>query len=350
MSQNTRRMDELSYFNAIACLLVIFIHVVSYGITNAEPRSLQAALLYFPWRLSAFVVPAFLFSSAVKLSFKFSEHLSPQDYGRYLRGRFETLCIPYAVWNAVYYIVFIRIGYVSGSLPDFVTQLLLGTLSSPFYYIVIAMQFFLLQPLWFFLLKHIKWYVSIPAALLITFVSNHLNSLLSLWDTSFRFTDRIFPTYLIFWVLGLYVGQNYETVTKSIGNAGRSMIPAAAFVLLFAIVPYLQYSRGIFLFDMEYFKVIVDGLSILILLWLCLKLKDSAEWIRTLLSAISSASFSVYLSHCLFLTLATHIMFTHGHSRLAPLLIVRFLVCYSLPFATYAALKRLKAFRARRIS
>ena len=47
---------------------MILIHVLSVGIVAADPASWQAAAIYFPWRFAAFVVPAFLYTAAVKLA------------------------------------------------------------------------------------------------------------------------------------------------------------------------------------------------------------------------------------------------------------------------------------------
>ena len=336
MSQTSKKIEELSYFNAIACLLVVFIHVVSYGITNAAPDSLQAAALYFPWRLSAFVVPAFLFSSALKMSLKFDVPCTLSRYGKYIAGRFKAIYLPYAVWDVIYYVAFILIGYASFSPLNFVRTLFWGSLSSPFYYIVIAMQFYLLQPLWSTMVRCFHWYTAIPISLLVSFTFSKLNAILALWGAEFAYVDRLFPTYLVFWVLGIYVGRNYEHFRDVIAESGMGIAVAALFVAAFAFVPYLQYSRGIWLFDMTYFKFFTDILSIMILLWICLKLRSAVAAVRKTLSFISSASFSVYLSHCLFLTLATHYMQINGIYKISAILIVRFLVCYSAPFAVFA--------------
>ena len=67
MAASTKKR-ELNDMNAIACLLVILIHVLSLGISSVTPTSWQAAVIYFPWRLAAFVVPMFLYTGAVKMA------------------------------------------------------------------------------------------------------------------------------------------------------------------------------------------------------------------------------------------------------------------------------------------
>lgn len=343
MQRKTRRAEELSYFNAIACLMVIFIHVASYGIVNAAPDSLQAAMIYFPWQFALCVVPAFLFSSAVKMGFQYKEQYPLREYAGYMVGRARNIFLPYTGWNLIYYVIFVLMGYYTVSAFGFLKMLFLGTMSAPFYYIVIAMQFYLLKPLWLWVVKNLRWYAAIPAAALVTYFSMYLNVFLGLWGTSFPYTDRIFTTYLVFWIVGLYAGRNWEQVTESVAGAGKSVATAAIFVLLTKVIPYLHHSRGIWLVDTTYHKVITDLLSIFILLWMCLKLRGAGESLKKVLSFISSASFFVYLSHCLFLSITEYLLPRMGVTKISVVLVIRALVCYGIPFALYAVIARVRA-------
>ena len=76
---------ELNYFNAFACLGVILIHVLSIGITGLTKGSVQLSLIFVPWKLAAYVVPAFLFSGAVKMAFSFERE---ENYFKYIFKRF----------------------------------------------------------------------------------------------------------------------------------------------------------------------------------------------------------------------------------------------------------------------
>ena len=104
MGAHRRYAEELAYVNAVSCLLVILIHVLSLGISMAEPTSWQLAVIYFPWRLSAFVVPAFLFSGGVKMSLAFGDRFDGREYLRYLWGRVKKIYLPYLVWNIIYFV------------------------------------------------------------------------------------------------------------------------------------------------------------------------------------------------------------------------------------------------------
>lgn len=342
MQKKSRRAEELSYLNAIACLMVIFIHVASYGIVNATPDSWQAAVIYFPWRLAACVVPTFLFSSAVKMAFQYEEHYTFRSYTGYMLGRVRNIYLPYALWCLVYYAVYLLLGYYAFSPVHFLKMHFAGTMSAPFYYIVIAMQFYLLKPLWLWVMKNLRWYTAIPISVLVTFLSMYLNSFLGIWGVSFPYTDRIFTTYLVFWIAGLYAGRHWDKLTESIAGAGKNVAVSVGAVLLVTLIPYFQHAKGVWLVDTSYYKVFTDLLSIFILLWISLKLRTAAAPMKKFLSFVSAASFSVYLSHCLFLTVAEHFMALAGLTKLSVVLVIRFLVCYGIPFPLYVLLNRLR--------
>ena len=342
MHKKPRRAEELSYLNAIACLMVVFIHVASYGIVHAAPDSVQAALIYFPWRLAACVVPVFLFSSAVKMAFQYEEHYTLREYAGYVAARVKSIYLPYAGWNLIYYAVFVLLGYYSVSVLGFAKMLVAGTMSAPFYYIVLAMQFYLLKPLWFRVIRDLRWYIALPTAAIVTYFSLYLNAFLGLWGVSFPYTDRIFTSYLVFWIAGLYAGRHWERLTESLAGAGKSVAAGAGIILLTAVIPYLQHAKGIWLVDTTYHKVLMDLLSILVLLWVSLKLRGAGEKVKKCLMFLSSASFFVYLSHCLFLTLTEHFLPLAGVTKISTVLLIRALVCYGVPFSLYALIARLR--------
>jgi len=64
---------ELSFLNILFCALVILIHVLSEPITHLEKESLAYAVVFFPWRLSAFVVQGFVFLAGVKMALGFAK-------------------------------------------------------------------------------------------------------------------------------------------------------------------------------------------------------------------------------------------------------------------------------------
>lgn len=335
------RKRELDHMNAIACLLVILIHVLSIGISSAEHDSWQAAILYFPWRLSAFVVPMFLYTGAIKLAGQFGHRqVGWKEYVHYLLQRLKKIYLPYVLWVILYYAAFYCIGYVRGEWKEFFSYLLAGNLASPFYYIVIVMQFYALMPLWVWMLRRVPAWLGLCAALLVTMCMHQFPQLLERLEIGFPYTDRLFAVYLIFWVLGLYVGQEYERMEANLRQRGGLLLGAVLLVLC-AGLSYLGYARGIWIFDLNDVKLAADLMSILLLHALCLQRGEQPGWPRHTLDRIYESSFFVYLSHCLFLTLFTSCLQMHGITRLFPLLAARAVVCYTVPFGLYWLYRKL---------
>ena len=147
------RLPVLDDFNALCCLLVIMIHVMSLGITDADPTSWQGAVVFVPWLLSRCAVPGFLFSGGMKMGLELArDTLSP--YGPYILRRAKKVYFPYLFWTLFYYLCFLPIGYVRGSLAELGNYLWFGSLSAQFYYVLVVMQLYLLRPLWRQLVRH----------------------------------------------------------------------------------------------------------------------------------------------------------------------------------------------------
>lgn len=335
LKNKTAHLEELTYFNAICCLLVILIHVLSLGISTITRSSWQGAFLYLPWRMAAFTVPAFLFSGAAKVGAQLRTPERIPPYGRYISSRFQKIYLPFLLCNVVYYLVFMYINYVAGTFPDFFQYLITGTLSSPFYYVLIAMQFYLLFPLWRAMIAKIPFHCAFPSAVLITFFSTKSAPLFGALGVNFPYTDRIFTSYLAFWVLGLYVGFHYDSIRRHLTLRSSHLLLMAIPYVLYLLMSFLQYA-GIFSpLDLDYCKLFTDCISIYVLLCLCRLLTCAPRGIRNLLDYIHSASFFVYLYHCLFLTVGTVFFQRLGIYRLSLLLLLRAAVCYTAPFILY---------------
>jgi len=340
--KKTSYLEELNYLNAICCLLVILLHVLSIGITNADPGSFKMLFIYMPWRIAAFAVPAFIFSSAVKVSYNL-EQTGRENYFSYIWKRIKKIYIPYVIWCLVYYSVFYKINYVRGDIGELLTYLLDGTLSAQFYYIIVIMQFYLLRPLWSFALRKVPWYISVSCAALLNVIMIQAPGFLSALNINFAYTDRIFPSYILFWVIGLYVGKYYVSFRESLIKNRRSLVFAALVILFLVTMQYLQFYSGKYFFDFSYVKLFMDCVSIILLFALCLCLNKAPQVFKKLLGRIHKASFSVYLSHCLFLVLITSYLQNHGVESLKILIVLRFAVCFTAPFALYELLKLIKS-------
>lgn len=344
------RYPELDIFNAAACLLVILIHVLSVGISGLDRDSWQYAAVFFPWKLAAFVVPAFLFSGAVKLGMQLGGRIDAEQpftagfYGSYMLRRVTKIYIPYLVWVLIYFAVYAVCGLVEVSAASFFSSVLLGTVSAQFYYIVTVMQFWLLMPLWYFSLRRVPGVIGIPCALAVTMLMQRLPILLEnrglfpALTPAFAYSDRFFASYMVFWAAGLYAGRYYDALIGTLRRHRAAVYSSSLFVAGFSLLVYCQGRFQSWVYDANALKLVSDMLSILILLTLADHIRGSQMTrLRGLLSFIGEASFSVYLSHCLFLTVGTALLQSAGVTKIAPLILLRALICCTLPFALYAA-------------
>ena len=342
--RNFIRRTELDYINAIACLLVILIHVLSYGIGGTDdPQFLQAAVIYFPWRLAGFVVPVFLFTGAVKMALFFENAaITAGVYVRYIWERIRHIFLPYVVWVVIYYLCFYAIGYVQGTPYELIAGIFLGNLSGQFYYIVIVMQFYLLMPLWMRMIRKIPFFAAFFISLFVTMTALRTSNILSWAGIVFGYSDRLFLPYTVFWVLGMYAGADYNRISERMKRlgAGTGLILCLC-VLTGALLSYINYSRRISLLDLECLKLVTDIMSIILIWAFCLRIRGRAAHAENILTKIAGASYQVYLSHCLFLTMGTAIMegYLFGTKEI---LLMRLAAGYTVPFVLYDVLEKIK--------
>ena len=337
-----KRKPELDYMNAIACLLVILIHVLSVGIVEAEPDSWQAAVIYFPWRFAAFVVPMFLYTAAVKLARQYGgADLSLRLYLRYVLRRLQKIYVPYVLWVLVYYAYYIHRGYVAGNLRELLSYIRIGNLSSPFYFVIIIMQFYLTMPLWVWMLRHVPAWVGIGVGLFVTLCMFQAAAFASHFGVTVQYTDRCFLTYSVFWIAGLYVGKYYDRFVPALRERWTWLLSGAA-VAAYCVFFYLQYANGITLSGTSGIKTAADLLSILLLHAIGLRLTERPGPVNKVLDSVYRYSFSVYLCHCLFLTALEAHLPRLGITRLSAVLSIRALVCYTLPFLLCWGLGKLR--------
>ena len=103
-------------------------------------------------------------------------------------------------------------------------------------------------------------------------------------------------------------------------------------VLAYCILFYLQYANGITLSGTFGIKIAADLLSILLLHAAGLRLAEKGGAAAVLLGKVYRYSFPVYLCHSLFLTALEAHLPRLGITRLSAVLLIRALVCYTLPF------------------
>lgn len=221
MSQGTRK-KELSLLNLLFCILVVLIHCLSQPVSVLDRSSWQYALVLCVQRLAFVSVPGFFFLSGLKLTLFADRHRS---LIKYWLGRVRTILLPYILAVAIYYLYFWTHHYFPFSLADFWGYLVRGDLSSHFYFVVTLVQFMVLTPVFLWLARRFDPAVLLPFALGLTWLSSlYLQDILTsaVPGVTFPYGDRVFLSYLIYYLAGCCAGQSYFQVPGSAGTQRAS--------------------------------------------------------------------------------------------------------------------------------
>lgn len=348
----SRRLEELSILNVLFCLLVVLIHVLSQTVISLERTSWQYALVLIVHRLSFVSVPGFFFLSGLKLTLPRSR---PQPLVRYYLGRTKTLLLPYLLAAAVYYLYFVAIGWYAFSPVQFLQETALGTLSAPFYFLVALVQFILLAPLFRWLARRFHPVLLLPLALGITWLSAlYFNSILQLFvpGAAFSYSDRVFTTYLVYYLAGCCAGTRYPAFLALLEDS-RSLLNAAAlfFGAADAAVSVLLFSgrRAAPFLELVHTLYILSAIPALFA-W-ALRHKSLLQGVPgRLLGPVDRASYLIYLYHCLVITEFNRRAPQLVGTRASALLLLRIVVVYPVTIAGCILWQRLRAAVKRQFS
>ena len=292
-----KRKTELMVFNTALCLTVVLIHLLSQPISRLTPDTLLFTPYNTVWRLSTFVVQAFIFVSAVKTFLNGKR----ESYGKFIVKRLKTILLPYLIAVLLYYLYFVYImEYFPFSVKDYLVYALRGDLAAHFYFIVIIMQFYLLYPLWRLILDKVS---AVPALA----VSAVVMAVLGLYSPfildrlfngyAFPYTDRVFTSYLLYWVGGMYVGKHYDRFIEAVKN--KTLILTCIFVIAAAadVKLMLMSKQGLTApLHLDMLHCVYCIAAMLLLMNLSCKL---CTVMRGPLKTIDSSSYYIYLYHVL---------------------------------------------------
>ncbi len=285
-----KRYLELDRQNVLFCLIVVFIHAYGTLAAKLEPSGYWYIMSAAVLKNCAFVVQGFMFLSAAKYVAIYKDR--KLHYGKFLLGRIKKVIIPYVLCACVYYGVFVYAGILDRfSISELLGYILRGDLSAQFYFVIAIAQFYVLMPFWVFLSKRVSGWLIIATGLVVY----------ALWiKFAFGYTsfyDRIFLSYLPFWMLGTAAGKSCDSFRKVIsGNVGKFGI---LYVILFCLNGFLAQVYSINPYILEALHTIYSFGAIL--LFYGAFVNDSTG-LNLLTSGVNRLSYEIYLWHCLALT------------------------------------------------
>lgn len=311
-----KKLDEISIFKAMAAIMVIIIHVTATPAVTLTGGIYYDVVLFLN-RFAKPSVPMFIFASGLTLYYSYRNKTF--EYGSFIKKRLKTIVVPYLIWCCIYYAYFVITGTYTFSASFLLKNILTGKMIYHLYFIVIIVQFY-------FLFGIVRYTVSRFNTHIVLGISFALN-FLYIKFVHFEYSDRAFPTYLAFFMLGCLFAANLE----------RAKTMVCRYKLLITVIFMLSGTYFSYQFyQTQTLGVSIDGFILTatfivfslagILLWYYISLlidyktgpegADSENsrksalriFIRRGIFKISEASFYIYLSHPLALCIAGAIM------------------------------------------
>ncbi len=286
--------------NVVLCLAVVYIHVVAITLGQIYKAGAFYAMLYAAWRLASCVVQGFVFLSAYKLFGKYKSQ--PFQYGAFLRGRFIAIYVAYVLWSVVYYVYFCSLNYYTFSFAQLIKFIILGDAAGHLYFVPMLFQFYLLMPLWLYVAKRVQPALLLVLSLMVTvicgqFLPDILNACGN-WlhlTISLNYNDRLFTTYLIYWITGMYAAFYADAFARILAHKRAIFITCAVIALLDVSLSYSANVNGLYAPYLENMHVLYCMSMILSLGIIAERFTRIADSIAV--RFIDGASYYIYLSH-----------------------------------------------------
>ncbi len=335
---NNKRKTEISLLNVLFCLTVIFIHIISYAVSSFTPGTVEYTIVMIPWRLATFVVQGFVMLSGVKL---FLNGREQKPYSKHLTARLKDIVKPYAICFVIYYIYFMiakeyppdleylknqfhyiftasawyNIPFMVRNLFQFIIvndglnlsfilkNFFNGGLVYHLYFIPLILQFDVLLPVWKRLVNKYSPVAVLPVTLLITlfceaFLPQIITTLFP--NAEFTYNDRIFSSYLAFWLIGCYIGKYYDKFCEILKKHFPALCTFYGITLI--LVTVLSYFAFNNIVNIPYLNIIHFLYVIFTLLFLyavSIKIPQNIFEKIPILSKIDHSSLYIYLYHVL---------------------------------------------------
>ncbi len=206
--------ERITYFDilrGLAIIGVVAIHSAGIGY-QFQDTSIQFIGTVIWRQLINFSVPLFLAISGYFLAKKIVEN--KKDYFSFIRKQIPRVLIPYILWSILY----LGINMIRGAeLQSILFKFFTFQSAVPFYFIILIIQYYLLLPVMKKLATSkgliISTTISIASCLIIFYFRYYTN-----FDLPLFVYAGVFPTWMIFFVLGIYIKLHGIALKKRILN------------------------------------------------------------------------------------------------------------------------------------
>ncbi|MBQ9314120.1 MAG: acyltransferase [Clostridia bacterium] len=318
------KLKEISLMNVLMCFSVITIHLTSNPVALLRHDSFWYLVMFIINKFLTFAVPAFVFLSGFKLYNKYNDNKI--DLKNFYIGRVKKIIIPYLIAFLVYFLFYIFENLIEWN--DFFHSLLLGTLVAHFYYILIAIQLYLIFPLLHILFEKLD-----KIMLVLSFISTIIFNQF----VFFEYNDRFCGTYIFYFILGMFVAKHYTK--KEIRPFWGYVV---GFVSIALIHIYLCYKMSLDDYWYKYSgigQVLYVSLSCVLIYNLCIK--NKSKGLEKMIDFINPHTFYIFLYHILVMNILQFVIYPHLNLSIKYQFTISFIIVYFVIFI-YCGIRNLK--------
>lgn len=317
MSEVTDRtwMRELDFLRAFAILGIVAIHVGAFSATLEYPNAI-VPITEFIAHLSDFGIPLFFFVSGFVLAVRYFD--GGRREGFYHR-RFMAIVPPYLVFSTAY-LVYAYVALGQTSLYRAAWSYLLFDATGILWFLAVILQLYLLFPFLAAWLRRLEskgqaWKLVVYAALLYVawyaFLEQAIGAVLNAaWqpvpDLGGIVAGRLFPGFLLFFVLGMYLARTRTSSRQAVDTLSRS----------YMIVPLLLGAVGLQLLGSGFwwemavvpYSLVASALLLRLSYWLATRPGSVSRGLVT----VGRYSFGIYIAHILVMALVVNRLWALG--------------------------------------
>jgi probable poly-beta-1,6-N-acetyl-D-glucosamine export protein len=308
-------MRELDFLRAFAILGIVAIHVGAFSATLDYPNAI-VPITEFIAHLSDFGIPLFFFVSGFVLVVRYYDGGRRE---RFYRRRFMAIVPPYLVFSTAY-LVYAYVALGQTSLYRAAWSYLLFDATGILWFLAVILQLYLLYPFLAAWLRRLEskgqaWKLVVYAALLYVawyaFLEQATAAVLNAaWQLVPDFggivAGRLFPGFLLFFVLGMYLARTRSSSRQAVDTLSRS----------YMIVPLLLGAVGLQLLGSGFwwemavvpYSLVASALLLRLSNWLATRPGSVSRGLVT----VGRYSFGIYIAHILVMALVVNRLWALG--------------------------------------
>ncbi|KPL59270.1 acyltransferase [Rossellomorea vietnamensis] len=294
MSNSRGHISEIHVLRAIACLLVLFVHV-SATFYYQQGQQFND-LTYFINQISRFGTPIFALISGFLLFYQ--TRFKGFNLSRFVSSRFTKIGIPFLFWS-IFYLLFMYVA--EGVNPfdvgekQFLVNFSFGNSFYHLYFMSIVFQFYLVFPLLQLVRSKKSWAILLGIAIAVNVYFLEIFSLgemEGIWGNILG--QRAFlPNWIYFFIFGGFLAYYWEPLSSF---AKRSKVLLGVSVILITLVAVWEYTvmgsiasnRVTNMINIPIITLFIIGVGSNI---------TRLKWTNLFMTKIGTLSMAIYLSH-----------------------------------------------------